>query len=137
LRILGTNTDRRNVAGFLPAVIWAIVVTILSLTSVSIVPKFVWSDLIGIDKLGHMVFYCILALLVFYGFIRHHQRFRHVVLWTVTLCSGFGVLMEVLQLCMRAGRQFEFLDILADVIGVLFAYCIFNASLKKKYYGSF
>jgi len=137
LRILGSNTVRRNVAGFLPAVIWAVVVAFLSLSSVSIVPKFIWSDLIGVDKLGHVVFYSILGLLVFYGFYKHPKRYRYMVLWTVLMCSGFGILMEVLQMWMRTGRQFEFLDILADVIGVLIAYCIFNAIVKKNYYGSF
>jgi len=117
--------------------IWAVLVAVLSLSSLSVVQKFVWSDLLGMDKLGHAVFYCILALWVFYGFIRQTQRYRHMVLWTIVMCCGFGVLMELIQLWMRAGRQFEILDILADVAGVLFAYCIFNFFLKKKYYGSF
>lgn len=134
---MSSNTVRRNVAGFLPAVIWAILVAFLSLSSVSIVPEFIWSDLIGVDKLGHAVFYSILGLLVFYGFYKHPKRYRYMVLWTVMMCSGFGILMEVLQMWMRTGRRFEFLDILADVIGVLIAYCIFNALVKKNYHGSF
>lgn len=55
--------------------------------------------------------------------------------WTVVLCISFGVSMELLQAGMRAGRQFEFPDILANVVGVSVAYVIYHVFLKRKYHG--
>jgi len=133
---LVSNAIWRNVAGFLPATLWAVVVVVLSLSSAAIVPKFDWTNIIAFDKLGHAVFYCILALWVHYGFFRLGQRYRRVEYWTAMLCVAFGIAMELLQGMMRAGRQFEYLDIVADIIGVLIAFWIYSRYLKKQYHGS-
>ena len=137
LRILVSNTIWRNVVGFLPAIFWAILVAILSLSSVGMVPKFGWTDFTGFDKLGHMAFYCILALWLIFGFFKLEARYRNVVYWTAFSCVAFGICMELLQGMMHEGRQFEYPDILANVIGVLIAYITFNVFLKKKYYGNY
>lgn len=99
-------------------------------------PGFSWASIAGLDKLGHLVFYCILALWVIYGFFRLPQRYRCMPLWTFLLCAGFGVGMEILQGVMRMGRQFEYLDMLANVAGVLIAIGLFWFLLNKKYHGS-
>ncbi len=91
----------------------------------------------GFDKLGHAIFYCILALWVIYGLFKLVPRYRNIEYWTALACVVFGIGMEFLQGMMREGRQFEYLDILADIVGVLIAYCIFNVLLKKKYYGNY
>jgi VanZ family protein len=56
--------------------------------------------------------------------------------WTAMLCVAFGIGMELLQGMMHAGRQFEYLDILADIIGVLIAFWVYSRYLKKQYHGS-
>jgi VanZ family protein len=134
-RILGTNTSRRNVAGFLPAALWAILVTVLSLSSVAVIPSVGWADFAGIDKAGHVVFYCIMALWIFYGFFRLSKRYRYMAVWTVMFCACFGISMELLQGIMRAGRQFEYPDIAANVLGALLALMIYNIFFKKTYRG--
>lgn len=130
------NTFWRNVAGFLPAILWAILLAVVSLMSAAFVSRISWSDLTGMDKVGHLVCYLIFGLLVIYGFFRQSVRPDRAGIKMVLICILFGVLMECIQLWMHAGRQFEYPDIAANVIGVLIAYCIFIFSLKKKYYGS-
>lgn len=100
------------------------------------VPRFSWSDIGGIDKIGHLVFYCILALLIIRGFFRLQQRYGHMIAWTMAICIGFGVSMELIQGLMRVGRQFEYFDILANVVGVLVAFAMYSVFLKKGYYGN-
>lgn len=130
------NTFWRNVAGFLPAVLWAILLAVVSLMSAAFVSRISWSDLTGMDKIGHLVCYLIFGLLVIYGFFRQHRRQKAAGIKMILICVVFGVLMEWIQLRMHIGRQFEYPDIVANVVGVLIAYCIFIFSLKKKYYGS-
>ena len=134
--ILSSNRIRRNVSGFIPATLWAVLVVILSLSSPTLVMELSWTDMTGIDKMGHLVFYCVLTLWVFYGFFRLPKRYRYTGTITALICVLFGTGMELLQGWMRVGRQFEYLDILANVVGVLCGYCIFIFLLKKKYYGS-
>jgi VanZ family protein len=135
-RIFPSNTIRRNVTGFLPAIVWAVLVTCLSLISPGEVPKVRWLDISGIDKLGHAFFYCVLALWMIYGFFQLTRRYRRLDVLVLVPCIAFGMALEVLQGLMRSGRQYEWWDIAANVAGVLFAYCIFIIFLKKKYYGS-
>jgi VanZ family protein len=133
---LKPNTFWRNVAGFTPALLWATFVAVLSLISASLVPKFTWKSLIEIDKLGHLICYLVLGILVFWGFLKLETRYRNVGLYVIVGCTLFGVTIESLQKLMHVGRQFEIADILANFIGVLIAYCIFIFCLKKKYHGS-
>jgi len=112
------------------------IVAVLSLISASLVPKLSWRSFIGMDKLAHLVCYAVLGLLVVYGFFRLQTKYRQMPLMMASVCVLFGILIETLQKCMHVGRQFEIPDILANVIGVLVAYCIFNFWLKTKYYGS-
>jgi VanZ family protein len=135
-RILELNTFWRNVVGFIPAMLWAAFVAVLSLISASLVPKFTWKSLIEIDKLGHLVCYVVLGLLVFRGFFKLETRYRFLGLYVIVGCTMFGIVIELLQKWMHAGRQFEIPDILANFIGVLVAYCIFIFCLKTKYHGS-
>ncbi len=130
------NTFWRNVAGFLPAILWAVLVAILSLISVSLVPNLSWRGIIGLDKLAHAGCYCILELLVLWGFLSLHRQYRYVGLLTVVSCSAFGIILEILQRWMHLGRQFEYADMVANVTGVFLAYCIFKVILKTKDHGS-
>jgi hypothetical protein len=88
------------------------------------------------SKIGHVIFYCILALLIVRGFFGLHQRYKYMIGWTMIICVAFGVSMELLQGLMRAGRQFEYPDILANVVGVLVAYAMYSVFLKKGYHGN-
>jgi hypothetical protein len=134
--ILRSKSVWRNVAGFIPASLWAVLVIILSLTSPGFAAELRWTDLAGFDKIAHLLFYCVFALWVIYGFFRLPLRYPFAGLWTILICILFGVGMELLQGWMRVGRQFEYLDILANVLGVLIGYCIFKFFIKRRYYGS-
>lgn len=99
------------------------------------IPRIGWSEIAGMDKVGHLVFYCVLALWMMYGFFRLPGRFKYMVIWTMALCVIFGICMELLQAGMRAGRQFEYPDILANVVGVFIAYLLYDVFLKRHYHG--
>lgn len=133
---MGSTAAWRNVAGFLPALLWALLVIFLSLTSVTMLPEMGWTAIAGIDKLGHLVFYCILALWLYYGFFQMKNRFGWISILVIAVSTVFGAGLELMQAMMRGGRQFEYLDIAANTAGILIAYCIFNVFLKNKYHGS-
>lgn len=66
---------------------------------------------IGIDKLGHVIAYLLLTVLVGLSL----PRVSRVTVGIVTI--GFGILMEILQESLTAYRMLDIYDILANIIG--------------------
>lgn len=76
----------------------------------------------GADKVVHGIIYSILSFLLFLLFIeiRPSSKQKNMV-YVFFLASGYGLLMETLQLAIRSvSRSFEVADIAANVLGALF-----------------
>ena len=82
------------------------------------------------DKIMHLGAYGLLGLL---GALATNGEKRTGI---VIFCAVLGILLEVLQLEMRAGRHFEVLDIIANIIGSLLGVAAFTLFFKRKDYGS-
>ena len=106
---------------FLPALIWSAIILSLSISpGISLPPS--WMDLIGWDKLGHLVFYAILVITWAWGYQkRGHTTLR----WSIGISILYGILLEWVQYAFFPNRYFEVLDIIANIIGVLIGARIF------------
>ena len=116
---------------YTPALIWAAIILYLSASSGIKVPETL-SDLIGMDKLGHLVIYAVFTVLLLFGVSKNRNLNQSSLIFVVVLSSGYGVLMEVMQFTFFKGRYFEVLDIIANIIGSFVGLFFFNCFLNKK-----
>lgn len=79
----------------------------------------------GLDKLIHLSIFAFLGFTLFMSF----KNLKLLVFLIIIFIYGLGT--EILQKEMRLGRSFEFLDILADLIGASIGYTIYIIVLKK------
>lgn len=95
------------------AVLWTILTLYLSLISAREASKFnVW-DIVGFDKLAHLVFYAIFAFVWSMALAKTGKDRNFVLIFSIC----FGVLMEIFQLYLFNGRSFEVFDIIANIAG--------------------
>lgn len=80
------------------------------------------------DKVFHFGAYVGLTLLwQIYYFIKNRIFHPQPSLWICILAVIFGIIIEILQGTATTYRGFEFLDIVANTLGVLVAYVILTA----------
>lgn len=108
---------------YLPAFLWLLAVTELSVMPGVPLPKF---DLFSTDKLGHAAAYALLAWLIFRGFRAANGRNAS---WKegLVICSiatGYGILMEFVQGAFFPNRFFEVDDMLANAFGAVMVYLV-------------
>ena len=127
----------KNLTSFLPAIIWGLLTLYLSSSSGIQLPPSFW-DFIAVDKVGHLVFYGILAYLIAYGFYRNKNlSINKKTLFIVLIISSlYGISLEFIQYSFFPNRYFEILDIIANIsgsiIGILFFKYIYY---KTRYHG--
>ncbi len=105
---------------FLPALCWLVIVTYLSVTSGTNLPKF---NLFSADKLAHAAAYAMLAGLLLWGLWKSKKRgaTRGELLGVFSFATAFGALMEWVQGTFFPHRFFEFDDMLANAAGAFLA----------------
>jgi VanZ family protein len=120
---------------WLPAALWMVIIVSISILPGSNVPSL---KVPFADKLVHCGMYFVLSILLLHG-LRQQYGFQE-----VRFASGFtawaiatlwGTLMEVIQYQFTGTRHFEYLDILANIIGSLLgvgAFIIFLTMKKKR-----
>jgi VanZ family protein len=107
---------------------WALIILVLSLLPSSSLPSLSWSEFLGADKLAHLGVYMIFSFLLVLTFnnSRPKLKYRSAILFS----SAYGILMEVLQFLIYTGRNFEFLDIIANIIGSFLGTIFFTFLVK-------
>ncbi|MFD1628971.1 VanZ family protein [Pseudopedobacter beijingensis] len=116
----------------LPAIIWSIVVLVLCNvppSSFQTAPKFFFE---GFDKMAHLGFFYVLAVLLFYGKIRQQRSYEYswltiIKIVVLTACIGGGI--EILQWKVFTYRSAEWWDFFSDMIGVgmaIFSYLLLH-----------
>lgn len=78
-----------------------------------------------IDKVQHLVAYCVLSVLACLA-----AGHRHMALLVVLV--GYGALLEVVQGLMPHGREPSLADTLANTLGVLLGAAIFSLIFRKR-----
>lgn len=103
---------------YLPVAIWTLIIIHLS-TGPGVQIPFTWENIIGIDKLGHLFFYLVHTILLYWAFeklgVFNSSQKRK---WISFLLSAIlGISLEVVQFSFYPNRYFEILDIIANIIG--------------------
>ena len=104
------------------AFIWTLLTLYLSLISARQAAKFNMWDILGIDKLGHLVFYTIFSFLWCMALARTQTTKKNIFIFSVS----FGVFMEICQLYLFNGRSFELYDVLANIVGSFIGVILFK-----------
>lgn len=116
----------------LPAILWALFIFIVSWTVAGInLPESLF-DLISTDKAAHATVYAIFIVLWLWGIKKTDGVYVVAPTLIALFCMAYGFLMEVLQFYYFPGRYFEFLDIVANISGVLIGWFIFYLFSTKK-----
>ena len=117
-----------RVKPLLPAIFASIAIIVGSGISGSKVSLLLPFDMLMKDKLLHFSAYLVLTILWGVGLDKlQSNRAIHKAL-LITIC--LGVIMEVCQYAFFVGRQFEILDIIANISGSLVGVMIFKRFIK-------
>lgn len=121
---------------FLPAVLWIILVVILSLLPKSSIPQYRWWHFPNADKVIHVGVYSVMAGAILFGFYGIRKLRAKQYMETILFCLLLGLLMECIQQTRLIGRHFEILDIIANIIGALLGSVLFLKIHKYLTHGS-
>ncbi len=116
---------------FLPALLWLVAITFLSLSSNVPMPKI---DFFSPDKLAHAGAYALLTALLALGVrkSKNSPLSRKNLFLIFCFAAGYGAFMEWVQGTYFPNRFFEYYDMLANASGALFAIVILNSGLFKR-----
>lgn len=111
---------------FLPPIIWASVILLLSIMPAIQLPETFFSP----DKLAHAIVYGILVVLGLWAWKKNGRYTKSMIVWTILISSLYGCLMEIIQYSFFPGRLFEIGDNVANIIGCLIGFIFFEKFLK-------
>ena len=116
------------------AYLWAIIATGLCGTNGNNIPQFSFSNLIGIDKLAHMLLFGTETFLIALASkkIYAYKSSFHIILPAFIIGTVFGIIIEILQATLFTNRSFDYLDMLANTIGCALAWLILTWKFNKK-----
>ena len=122
---------------FLPAVIWSLVILLLSILPGSSLPKVGWKSFLEFDKIAHAGVYFVLVVITAMS-LKASIKARLVknLALVVLVCSLYGILLEVIQYIFLSDRFFEIPDIIANISGSILGSIIVYLILKRKAYES-
>ncbi len=101
---------------FLPAILWALAILVLSVAAGTQMPSLM-RQLLSADKLMHAFAYFVLTALLLYGFRRNAYPHNKAAIAVILIASAYGAGMEILQYSFFSHRHFEIWDIVANIIG--------------------
>src|SRR5690606_19440134 len=111
---------------WLPALIWALIVSYFSLTPLNSVPH---PDFPGSDKIYHLGSYAILQLLLFFPVRKNRTANLFTILFFLNIL--LGITMEIIQGTSVEGRTAEMGDILFNTFGAMIIYFFFLGKWGK------
>lgn len=106
----------------IPAILWALVILILTLMPGKFIPPAGIFEIFHPDKLVHMVIFATLIILLLRGLLKQDEfplLKNHA--WVVAFGGStfYGFVLEVMQGTLLPDRYFEWLDTTANTIGCL------------------
>ena len=96
------------------AVLYTLALTIISLITLRQVPD--WGTDFD-DKLNHVVAY--LGLMIIWYFALNRGKNNRRILYIALCCIAYGIIIEAIQGKVNITRVGDFLDVIANLIGVL------------------
>ena len=121
---------------FLPAIIWALVVLVMTGLPGNYLPKVssFW-EWLSLDKIVHVAIFATLGFLIFYGFHEQYLKSKRRYLYIVAvllLTLAYAMITEILQVLVFIGRDGNLYDFLADAAGGLLGFLAFILYNNKK-----
>jgi len=113
---------------YIPASLWFLLILVGSLIPSNNIPDTQFSD-----KLIHVIFYAIFAFLLFLAVDQQNKKTNTLVSrWKAVLLIGVsaGAVVELIQMSFTESRSGEWLDVIANILGMLIA-LIIAEKLKK------
>jgi len=107
---------------YIPAILWSLLILGLSAMPGSSLPDFSLWSLAQPDKIGHLGIYCIFVSIMLWGAYRNFRPDKiplPVVIFIILFAIFYGISMEFMQSYFFSSRNFDVLDILANIIGCL------------------
>ena len=106
---------------FLPAIIWGIIIFIMSSLPGDDIPKSFIINIPFADKIIHFSMYFLLVILILFGFLRKSKNTLIIrkFLFAFFISLLYGILMEVLQYFVFIMRSADLMDIVANITGSL------------------
>ncbi len=116
---------RKDIPFLLGAVLWSVIILLLSTIGVNInLPASLW-DIVGWDKLVHGFIYAVLCFLLVRVFLAKSKSLKQALLYAVLTSIVYGILMEIIQFAFFPNRYFEIFDIFANVLGAMSVYIFY------------
>ena len=113
------------------AAILTIIVFVCHIIPGDKITLFQWSSLLEIDKIFHFLLFGILSisyLLYFHAFLIKKNH----ILYTICTVFFYGLFLELLQEIIFVYRNFDILDLFADMAGsIFFIFCFVKLKLNK------
>ena len=134
-RQIMTNKQRISFKHFLPGIAWFFIVGILTLMPGKDVPEVDMFQIPQFDKLVHTGMFGMLTLLFCLPYFRSSMNSnakKRIFLRVALMMAAWGLLIEVIQKYFVPGRSFEWLDWLADNVGVGIALLICYRIIRSK-----
>ena len=116
---------------FIPAIVWLAISFKLLTMPAEEFPKEDFFDLIYFDKWIHIGMFALLMVLFSYPFLKTQKGIRTIFYVIMLLCITYGVSMEFVQKYFIPSRSFDFLDIVADLVGSYVGYLFLKYQLRK------
>lgn len=120
-----------NFKSYWPVVLWAVVIFGLHIMPSDRIPKPPeWS--FSVDKLVHFFLFAAMSFLMLrYKHLKLGRWDGMIILSIMIYASLYGVLMELIQLAVP-GREFNLVDLVADILGALAGNYIYIRFVKLK-----
>ncbi|XLS29813.1 VanZ family protein [Flavobacteriaceae bacterium M23B6Z8] len=85
------------------------------------------------DKLVHLIFYLVLTILLYLYLRKEHQKYQKRKVLTIASVFSliYGMIIEVLQGILPYKRSADWLDVVANSVGIVFAILIIVMVIDK------
>lgn len=116
---------------FLKTILWALLIAVLSLLPASSLDGSLFPMIPSFDKWVHAILYFILTIFFLYELLACRKTLRRFFI-LLLIPLGYGILMEILQELFTAQRSGDYMDVLANAMGIALAWFLFVRLGKDK-----
>ncbi len=99
--------------------IWALCIAVICLMPQKDIPHPRWFSFPNADKAVHAVLYFVLAALMYRALIKITKPGVRLLVWVVSICMTYGLMIEFAQSTLTTDRAFEWLDVCFNILGTL------------------
>ncbi len=117
------------------ALIYSIIVILLCALPGDSMPSLDFMDLFSFDKIAHMLAFgilCILTAIALAKYLHFSYMRKYVLHWTFFYCIFLGAATETGQAYLAVHRSGDWLDFIADALGVLAGLVLFLILYTRK-----